>query len=274
MISLLFWNVGRLSRHALIARLARANDADVILLAEVADEPVDLLRELNKTQASYFFSPGIGNTKILAFTRFSDQFFRPSAETDRLTIRRLALPGLEEILLAVVHFPSKLHWSERSQAMECTELGAEIRKEEERAGHQRTILVGDLNMNPFESGMVSAAGLHAVMDRRIAREGSRVVQGREYPFFYNPMWGLLGDGSRGPAGTFFHRHAEQEAYFWNMFDQVLVRPALLDRFDFKDLAILDDTGAERLVKDSGVPDRDVGSDHLPVLFRLNLRVAA
>src|SRR5271157_1634040 len=61
---------------------------------------------------------------------------------------------------------------------------------------------------------------------------------------------------------------------WNMFDQVLVRPALLDRFDFKDLAILDDAGDERLVKDSGVPDRDVGSDHLPVLFRLNLRVAA
>jgi len=210
MISLLFWNVGRLSRHTLIARLARANDVDVILLAEVADEPIDLLKELNKTRANYFFSPGIGNTKILAFTRFSDQFFRPCAETDRLTIRRLALPGLEEILLAVVHFPSKLHWSERSQAMECTELGAEIRKEEEIAGHQRTILVGDLNMNPFESGMVSAAGLHAVMDPRIARDGSRVVQGREYPFFYNPMWGLL----------------------------------------------------------------DVGSDHLPVLFRLNLRVAA
>ena len=77
MISLLFWNVGRLSRHALIARLARANDADVILLAEAADEPIDLLKELNKTQANYFFSPGIGNTKILAFTRFSDQFFRP-----------------------------------------------------------------------------------------------------------------------------------------------------------------------------------------------------
>jgi len=108
MISLLFWNVGRLLRHALVARLARANDADVILLAEVADEPIDLLKELNKTRASYFFSPGIGNTKILAFTRFSDQFFRPFSETDRLTIRRLRLPGLEEILVAVVHFPSKL----------------------------------------------------------------------------------------------------------------------------------------------------------------------
>jgi endonuclease/exonuclease/phosphatase (EEP) superfamily protein YafD len=274
MISLLFWNVGRLSRRAVIARLARANDVDVILLAEVADQPIDLLKELNRTHANYFYSPGIGNTKILAFTRFSDQFFRPSAETDRLTIRRLTLPGLEEILLAVVHFPSKLHWSERSQAIECTRLVEDIRQEEERAGHQRTILVGDLNMNPFESGIVSAAGLHAVMDRRIAREGSRVVQGREYLFFYNPMWGLLGDGSRGPAGTFFQRRAEQEVYYWNMFDQVLVRPAMLDRFDFKDLAILDDTGAETLLKDSGVPDRDVGSDHLPVLFRLNLRMAA
>jgi len=103
LISLLFWNVGRLSRHALIARLERANDADVIRLAEVADQPIDLLMELNKTHTNYFYSPGIGNTKILAFTRFSEQFFRPTAETDRLTIRKLTLPGLEEILLAVVH---------------------------------------------------------------------------------------------------------------------------------------------------------------------------
>jgi Endonuclease/Exonuclease/phosphatase family len=270
MVCVLFWNVGRLSRHEVIARLAHANDVDILLLAEVVDDPAVLLRELNKRRADYFFSPGIGNTKIMAFTRFPEAFFKPSWETDRLTIRKLTLPGLEEILLAAVHFPSKLHWSERSQAMECAELGAQIRKEEERAGHQRTILVGDLNMNPFESGMVSAAALHAVMDRRIASEGSRVVQGRVNPFFYNPMWGLLGDGSRGPAGTYFLRRAEQEVLFWNMFDQVLVRPTLLHRFDFNDLKVLDHTGTESLVNEFGVPDRDIGSDHLPVRFRLSL----
>ncbi len=270
MISVLFWNVGRLSRYSAIAHLAQANEVDILLLAEVVDEHSVLLEELNKPQRNYSFSPGIANTKVLAFTRFPDRFFSPSWETDRLTIRRLTLPGVEEVLLAVVHFPSKLHWSERGQAMECAVLGAQIREEEARAGHQRTVLVGDLNMNPFESGMVSANGLHAVMDRRVARESSRVVQGKEYPFFYNPMWGLLGDGSRGPSGTYFLRQAEQEVYFWNMFDQVLVRPALLDHFDFNDVAILDHTGAESLVNDSGVPDRNVGSDHLPVHFRLNL----
>jgi endonuclease/exonuclease/phosphatase family metal-dependent hydrolase len=274
MVSFMFWNVGRLPRRKQIARLAESNDVDVVLLAEVPEEPADLLVELNRSETRYLISPGIANTKILAFTRFPHEFFRPCCETDRLTIRRLRLPGMEEILLAAVHFPSKLHWSDESQALECTQLALDLHRQETEVGHERTILVGDLNMNPFESGMVSAAGLHAVMDRRVAREASRVVQGRSYPFFYNPMWSLLGDESRGRPGTYFHRHAEHECYFWNMFDQVLVRPALLDRFKFAELAVLEHTGAEPLVKGSGVPDRENGSDHLPILFRLNLQVKA
>ncbi len=68
------------------------------------------------------------------------------------------------------------------------------------------------------------------MDRKVARDVVRTVQEQGYGFFYNPMWGLFGDGTRGPSGTFYHRRAEHKVYFWNMFDQVLVRPQLLDRF--------------------------------------------
>jgi hypothetical protein len=56
------------------------------------------------------------------------------------------------------------------------------------------VLVGDFNMNPFQEGVVAANGLNAVMARRVAaRRRTRVVQEREYPFFYNPMWGHFGD---------------------------------------------------------------------------------
>ena len=88
-----------------------------------------------------------------------------------------------------MHGPSKASgWEEDSLAMQATEFADDIAHVEENAGHQRTILVGDFNMNPFETGMVAARGLHGVMSRHIAQRGSRTVQGRSYPFFYNPMW--------------------------------------------------------------------------------------
>ena len=75
------------------------------------------------------------------------------------------------------------------------------------------MLVGDLNMNPFEDGLVKTTGLHSVMSKSKAKEFSRVVQGRTYPFFYNPMWNLLGDETQGPPGTYYYSSSEHKAFF-------------------------------------------------------------
>jgi hypothetical protein len=84
------------------------------------------------------------------------------------------------------------------------------------------------------------------------------------------MWGLLGDGTPGPPGTFFYREPGHKAYFWYLLDQVLVRPDLLDRLENKNVQILDTDGERSLLKANGRPDSDIGSDHLPLLVRLNL----
>jgi exonuclease III len=269
MISIIFWNVGGESRHPKISDLTRKFEVDVLLLAEFRDEPSALLGSLGTTSRLYRYAPGIENSKITIFANFDQSFVATVYETDRLSVRRLNPPGFEELLLAVVHFPSKLHWSGESQAQECAVLAEDIRRAEDRAGHQNTLLIGDFNMNPFESGVVSAKGIHAVMDRRIAKRGSRVVQGRKYPFFYNPMWGFFGDMRPGPAGTFYQSRAEHRVFFWNIFDQVLIRPGLLDRFRMEDLEIIQHTGEQGLLTDSGIPNRIVGSDHLPILVRLS-----
>jgi exonuclease III len=216
------------------------------------------------------YAPGIGCKKIEVFARFPSEYIRPIFEEDRLTVRHLALPGRTDILLAVTHFHSKLHWSDASQVAACSELATSLISAERQVGHQRTILVGDVNMNPFEDGIVNANGLHAVMSKAIARKQTRVIQSKEYLFFYNPMWSLFGDASRGPAGTYYYNAPEHKNFFWNMFDQVMMRPDLIDRFDNERLIIADTDGKETLLSKQGVPNTKLYSDHLPIIFNLDL----
>jgi exonuclease III len=271
MLKFLLWNLNKKPLQDSIERLARMHDVDVIVLLENDLYPDLILRTLNPPKTGdYFYSPSECK-KIHIFCKFSKDFIKPVYESDRLTIRHLTLPSKIDILLAAVHFPSKLYWDDDSQAFECAVLADEIIQTENKYGHARTVIIGDLNMNPFESGVMSARGLHATMSSRIAQEKkSRVVQSREYQFFYNPMWSLFGDGSPGPAGTYYYENAEHKVQFWHMFDQVLLRPDMIFVFIGEYLKILETDGRESFLNKQGIPDKTNFSDHLPVLFTLDI----
>jgi hypothetical protein len=84
------------------------------------------------------------------------------------------------------------------------------------------------------------------------------------------MWGYFGDVTGSPAGTYYYERAEQTMYFWNIFDQVLLRPDLLPYFRSEDLQILTGDGRSSFLSAKGLPDNSIASDHLPVLFKLHL----
>lgn len=131
------------------------------------------------------------------------------------------------------------------------------------------MVVGDLNVNPFEHPVAWAGALHAVMSRDLITRmhGEREIRGAEYRFFYNPMWGLLGDRSPGPPGTYYRSSSESVNYFWNTYDQVLLRAELMNRLQA--LAVPDSDGASSLLTRNGLPDSVNGSDHLPLVFALD-----
>jgi endonuclease/exonuclease/phosphatase family metal-dependent hydrolase len=266
----LFWNINRKPLAPVIADLAHEQRADIVALVECDIESHVLLKALNSAEGGDFHLAHGLSKGIRIFTRFSRNFVTQifDGESERLVIRRLSLPARSEILLCVPHLPSKLHQTDTDQLFHCTELAGRIAAEEDKVGHQRTVLVGDLNMNPFETGVVTASGLHAVMSREVARGLSRTVQGREYRFFYNPMWNHFGDANSDTAGSYFYDASKQVSYFWNVFDQVLIRPELASAFDPASLQILKSVGNESLVRGNGRPDSTTYSDHLPIVFEL------
>jgi len=268
MTSFLFWNLQKTDLSIEIANLAIVHSIDIIMLAE-CENPQNVLQALNQNSVVYAHSSGLCKS-IQIFVKFSRNLIKPVFETDRLTIRSLELPEKQKILLAVIHFQSKLHWSDSDQAQQCVLLATDIIQAEKNAGHSNTIFVGDLNMNPFETGIISSFGLHGVMSKQIALKQKRRVAGKDYLYFYNPMWNLLGD-IPAPAGTYYYSSGgTPNVYFWNIFDQVLVRPSLVQHFEDTSLKILTSDGNSNFLDKSGVPDKKRFSDHLPIFFKMNL----
>ena len=90
-------------------------------------------------------------------------------------MRLLTLPVRQELLLVCAHLQSPLHAKELTLYGEAEMFAEENRQAELRLGHRRTVVVGDLNMNPFDNGLVSATALHGVMSKQIARRETRTV---------------------------------------------------------------------------------------------------
>jgi hypothetical protein len=264
----LFWNLEGKALQHLVAQLAEEHSVDLIVLAECETPAMTMLARLNAARVQYELCPGLCQS-ITFFVGFQARFLTPVLESGRISIRRLRLPARKEILVAAAHLPSRLHFSGESMIFECTNLAKMISDQEVVWGHHRTVVLGDLNVNPFETGMVGTGGLHAVMSREVASRGSRTVQAREYDFFYNPMWAQFGDRPSGAPGTYYYDKAEHVTYFWNMFDQVLVRPDLLEGLGAESVRILTSVRGLSLLGPSGRPDGAVASDHLPVLVDLD-----
>jgi hypothetical protein len=268
-INFLFWNVNGKALGGLAAALADEHELDVMLIAE-CDRPPKFLEELNRPLTRQFNYHVLNpERRIEVFSRFPLQSMRLLGDEGGLSFMSLLPPIGKALLVVGVHLPSKMFRSSTDQDFHCVDVARAIEFYEERAGHRRTVIVGDFNMNPFEAGVVAASGLHAVMSRGTAGRGSRRVDGKEYQFFYNPMWNHFGDREPSPPGTYYYDNSSRTNFFWNMFDQVLVRPELLDEFDDESLRVLTTAGRVSLLASSGRPDREIASDHLPIIFSIN-----
>lgn len=270
MFRLLFWNTNRNNVEDIVRSIVRHCSIDIIILAESELDDSHLLEELSiDTEECYSMAPGIVD-RLRIYSRFDPKNIEPIHDSSYIAIRNIVNPSDPSFLLVAVHLPSKLYEEEYDQIAMCFGIVKAIERAEQAVGHTRTILVGDFNLDPFESGIVGAEGFHAIMDRNIAKKGSRVVKGEKYKYFYNPMWNGLGDESKGPPGTYYYDTSRYMNYYWHTFDQVLIRPELLDYFRYDKLDVLTEINGRSLILENGMPDAKLASDHLPIVFEISM----
>jgi hypothetical protein len=267
-LAVLFWNVRKNDGcMASLVRLARSEQVDVLLLAEPLPDLDGLLRGLNQIGQGVYHeaSRGLG-VKVPLVTRLPAAQVAPLKTNlaGDVTIWRIERTVLPFVLLAAAHLPATVgNVTPAKQHEWAGKLATFLAGVEDGVNSRATMLVGDLNMNPFDEGVVNVTGLHGLMTRELARKQDRVHRGESFRRFYNPMWGHFGDRMAGPAGTYVW----DDGQHWHILDQVLVRSPLLDRL--LDVRILDHDGVESLLK-NGRPNKDELSDHLPLMVRLDV----
>ena len=273
-----FWNINKKELSDLIVDFALENDLDIICIAE-AEEKLstisNFLLKINlKSSSNKYVQISSIKDKVIILTRYTNNIFEDKSslyKSNRLVAQRIKIPTIFEINLIAIHFHSKNNWTDISLAMECATAANAIATVERNTKNTNTILIGDFNMNPFESGMVAANGLHAIPDLEYAIKN---IKGREiddtyYSFFYNPMWNFFGDYIE-PIGTYYYRASGNVSYEWHIFDQVLLRPSFKNHLDKDSVKIITKIGSESLVNSLKRPDSSQYSDHLPIILDLKL----
>lgn len=191
----LFWNIHRNEEKAshkdmvlILADLAVAHDLDAIFLAEAKTLDIESLENhLTERTETKFANIGVNCKKIVVLARKSIQL-TPVADTGRMSCLHWHHADNAKVLIAVAHLPDKLHNNNEDIKEQTGEWIGLINEKEEEEKSYRTILVGDLNLNPFDTPLTDAPHFNAVSCRRIAAKNERQYKNKKYRYFYNPMW--------------------------------------------------------------------------------------
>ena len=272
-MNLLFWNLKRKALAESVGLLAEEKKADIVVLAEMPDGTDEFLTQLRQYDSDFLAGDGIlPQRRVSLYHRFSTAQVQHLHDAKFWTIYQLALSDEEPLILVAVHMPAKSgigYMGLGNRLPKFQQLGQDILREESASGTDRTIVIGDLNQNPFDGEIVHLEALNAVMDPDVAARVSCQRDGRTYKYFYNPMWTAYGR-RQAPLGTYYYQESDYVRYYWHVFDQVLLRPDLIPTLGDEVPTAITELGGESLLRANGRPNDSRFSDHLPISFSLNI----
>ena len=269
-INFLYWNAKNNNISSYIVEACVENNVNLLILVEHKNIDIDyLIRKLKDNNLFFEVERVDKDSRILLLhnTKKQISIVRESKYYSAFIIKDEA----EVYLIFALHLPSRYAEERSDLNMYASQVMREFEQIEEERNTEKSIVVGDFNMNPFDDGMVSSLGFNAVMCPSIAKKKSRKVLNEERKFYYNPMWNLMGNALNSCKGTFYYPSGTK-SYYWYTYDQVIIRPELIEKFEMDDLKIIDVINNNSLVSVNSIPNKRLISDHLPIKFKIKLEV--
>lgn len=259
----LFWNTHKNKRiNSVLCNLIIENSISVVVLAEYTADMNELIEFVHSRGVSMQQFPTIGCDRIHILGKTGINI-EPQLQTDHSSIQVID----SNTILCCVHLNSQIYSGNVDRReIDIERIIGDIINLERELNTKKTIIVGDFNINPYDNSCVSARYFHGIPVFEESIRESRIVAGTEFYMFYNPMWNFLGDFME-PYGTYYHSSSDAVNPYWNVYDQVIIRPVLRKQFIDTSLKIITETDHTSLLDKDNHPDLNI-SDHLPITFEI------
>lgn len=258
---LLFWNVRGNPVSEYVARCAIEHESDIVCLAEHgAVSPNDLCHALRGRYKWVNRAMGCDCIRVFAKDNID---VHEVFEQDRFVICSLRFHA-EQYVLAATHLPDRHNHPEPDLRNRCIRrMMVEVADHERATGCNDSIVIGDLNADPYDPELTQLDTFNATPFKEVAmRAPSRLSEGEAFRVMYNPTRLSLGEEPRN-YGSFYWSQ-DQRAMRWHCLDQVLVSASLANKVS--NVSYLRNIGDEGLIA-SVAPIGRI-SDHLPLLVSI------
>ncbi len=264
----LFWNTNRKDVNEIIYNMVQEHRPTLLALAEYDKDIRELVKYLKiRTGVDYAVVEKFAcRVQILIQDKLSS-YVKHCSDHTNYTIKVLPYNSYhDDHIVAFVHLPSKMQDNREKNRHLLEQITCKINNLDS-SRNRKAVILGDFNLNPYEDAMTYFTGCNAVSARKVAMKISRKdkhEKGKEYFYYYNPMWNFLGD-LNDINGTYYYDKTMDHSRYWNTFDQFVVSPALIK--DIEEIRILKNVGSVSLADKNRIPDSKI-SDHYPLYFKL------
>lgn len=260
-MTIIYWNTHNIQDLKIIEELLKNKKPDILFLSEF-DISILISNISTLTNLNYEISYNPGCDKIVTIKNINIHL-EPSLQSTDFTVYYYKKNDIHIISL---HLPSQLHRHMDDLKETIREFRLEIDNEIGNSLDTKILVIGDFNVNPYETPMINFDGFLASN----AKFGRKTIKRRvTKSTYYNPTWKLY--ASEKFPGTKFYNRPSGSSYDITEFhylDQVVLSRAFLDEVKDDKIYVLEKTKNIDLINKK--TNRIIkGIDHLPLVYQFN-----
>jgi exonuclease III len=257
-MDVLFWNACKSSNYSLLAEILHNFKPDLFFLAEfsINNSILDIFEELGYTLIE---APGC--KRVVTFILNTRKF--------KLGLQSAYYSNIlcDNIHFIAVHFPSQLYNNLDGLKNNLKNFRDIIDDKIGSSNKREILIIGDFNVNPFETPMINFDGFSAINCINARSTVTYIEQIRET--YYNATWRLYSN-NKFPGTTKYNRPSGYsfDILEHHFLDQVLLSNKLKNEILEDEIQVINKTSNYSFLIDN---KKVVHSDHLPLLYKFKVK---